>query len=793
MPGNVGTLVLKADSRGIKKGTDDLKRLDKQAGRTEKATARLGRSFAKIGAGAVAAFALAIRQAVKFERAMAEVSTLLDDTSGIDSLTDSVRELSTQYGAAPVDTAKALYQVISAGASSASEQMLLLNASNRLAIGGVTDVTTAADGLTTILNAYSLEASEATNVSDILFVAMKAGKTTIGEMADSVGQVATIAAQVGVPINELAAAVAALTKKGVKTKVAMTSLRAVLGSVLKPTVEAKEAAADMGLEFNIAALKSKGLAGFLDSVAIATGGSEEKMALLVPQVEALVGVMGLGADGAAEFNKILLATADAAGATAEAYERMAKTSGFQLDRLNAKTQVIAETYGAFYLPALNAVAGGLLKLITPLKSVDSIERDAATASKTMGAALRDMSTGALEAADAMGELAAIKLAERITSIRDELSSLTLFLFKSGDEVKALKEEEARLVEEQGLLEKQLARINALLGDGLEFITVTAEKHKALSGRTKETAEEIDALNSLLEKNAAKTNELWGALSEYNETHAELNILLKEGRIDQATFIEWLDVAKGKFADAQTEAAGLGSTLEEVTVSAKRMVAPESDRNGVLEGLRFELELQGLSNDEREKRIALLNADATATSELGVKITSTLDQIQANQKQMQLMNEIGGSLADNMTNAFTDIALGAKSAKEAFADMAKAIVADIIRIIVQQTIMNALGVAGGGNAGGIGLLGSLFGPGRATGGPVYPGMLHPVTERGPELLDVGNQRFLMSPQGGNVTPITKNSQSTSITVNLPPQTQRITAQQTADEVSRVQSRAVSRNR
>ena len=51
---------------------------------------------------------------------------------------------------------------------------------DKLATGGVTDVETAADGLTTVLNAYGAEAGSATDVSDALFVALKAGKATVG-------------------------------------------------------------------------------------------------------------------------------------------------------------------------------------------------------------------------------------------------------------------------------------------------------------------------------------------------------------------------------------------------------------------------------------------------------------------------------------------------------------------------------------------------------------------------------------------------------------------------------------
>lgn len=807
MPGNTASIILKASSTQIVKATVNLGKLSDQARRTEKATDKLARGFKRTAASAkrlantniqlsssfkrasvvtVAAFGFMINEAVKFEKAMAEVFTLLDDDTTFDTLTDSVRELSIQYGAAPVDTAKALYQVISAGASDAASQMTLLNAANRLAIGGVTDVTTAADGLTTILNAYSLEASEAERVSDLLFVAMKAGKTTIGEMANTIGNVATIAAQTGVPINELVAAVAALTKKGIDTSIAMTSLRGILAAVLKPTTEATKAAEDMGVQFDTTALRTLGLAGFLESLTVATGGSEAKMALLVPRVEGLNAVLGLAANGAKEFKEILLATANAAGATDKAYDKMSKTVGFQLGQLKATSQVLAEQFGARLLPAVNLVAGALLKLLTPLKTVSESEKDAATAAKTMGTALRDMSVAALEAARSIGELAAVDLEGQINRIKNRLDrSFINVITTTAEEFKRLKEEEISLIAEQKILGKQLFRINELLSDELQLVEVTATRMEDFKGSVKGAADELGNLNSLLETAAARANPLWGELTKLNQTTAELSILQKAGSIDWATYTKWLDIAKEKFADAQREAQGLATVIEEVAFTAERMGDVQVDEFGVLDSLKLELELQGLGNTARRIRIALLEADATATSKLGKEIVATIEEIEQN----RLAQEFNGAIL-SATNRFFDAFLdGTLSAKEAFAGFAKAVLADIARIIIQKAIMNS---AEGGTGGIGGIIASLF-AGKAHGGPVRAGTPYLVGERGPELIVPRNAGTVIpNDKLSNVVPINRN-QTTNITVNLPPSVRRITAQQTASEVSRIQKRASSRNR
>jgi hypothetical protein len=434
----------------------------------------------------------------------------------------------------------------------------------------------------------------------------------------------------------------------------------------------------------------------------------------------------------------------------------------------------------------------LLELLTPLKEVVQTEKDAAAAAKIMGSAIRDMSKAALEAAKAQGELAAIDLDRQLLRIREELFFFIKFLDESSERAKELKEQEANLTVEQNILGKSLFRINKLLRETefeTEKVTTVIEE---LGTETGSTAGELNTLNTMLERAAARANPLWGELTKLNQTTEELNVLLKAGSIDLQTYNKWLDIARQGFADAQTEAQGLGSVLEEIAVTAERMGDAQVDEFGVLDSLKLELELQGLGNTERIKRIALLEADATATSKVGKEIIATIDEIAKN----DLAEQFNGAILSS-TNRFFDAFLdGTLSAKEAFAGFAKSVLADIARIIIQNAILNA---SGGGTGGIGGAIASLFGPGRAAGGRVSGGKLHPVTELGqPELLDVGNQRFLIPPQGGgNVVPINQAKQgggnTFNTTVNLPATTQRRTAQQTAFEVDRIQKRASSRNR
>lgn len=339
------------------------------------------RSIAQVGAfvGALAGINASLTSALAFDRQLAEVSTLLSGTTEeMQALRGESERLAREFGTLPTDQAKAFYQVISAGASTAAEATDILTAANRLAVGGVTDVLTAADGLTSILNAYGNQVESAASVSDTLFVGMKAGKTTIAELSANMGKVAPLAASLNVGFDELVATIAALTKGGISTAESITGVRSILAAITKPTSEAKKLAGDLGIEFNAAGLQAKGFAGFLDDLRARTGGSVEQLSLLFGGVEALVPIMALSGQAGADFSAIMGQMGDKAGSTEEAFNKMADSRGFKIDKLMASINSIALTLGDtlanVLAPAAEWTAQKLDNLFGAKQEVSAIEK-----------------------------------------------------------------------------------------------------------------------------------------------------------------------------------------------------------------------------------------------------------------------------------------------------------------------------------------------------------------------------------------------------------------------------------
>lgn len=362
------------------------RKMDKSMDQSQKAMTGLGnsafrlrRALGVIGiTGVAAAMAGAVRQALAFEGAMAEVKTLIEDSfDPTHSLQGVVQNLSKQFAQAPVAQAKALYQVISAGARDAAEATQTLTAANKLAVGGVTDVATAADGLTSIMNAYGLTAVDATEISDAMFVAMRAGKTTIAELSSAVGLLAPIASATGVSIEEMLTATAALTKGGLSTSQAMTGLRQTLANVLKPTKAAAQTAEQLGLEFGATALKTKGLAVFLQDIIDKAGKNTDALVNLFGSVESLNAIMALTSSaGGKDFTAILDTMKQKLPETDKAVKKITESMDFQAKQLKAQLTDAYLKFGQALLvvvgPAIKFLNTNLEKITQVIKSLIAV-------------------------------------------------------------------------------------------------------------------------------------------------------------------------------------------------------------------------------------------------------------------------------------------------------------------------------------------------------------------------------------------------------------------------------------
>lgn len=354
---DAGALVakLKLDTRGFQTGvqqaTKQTKGMEKQALSLSKV---LGTTLAVGALGALAVgFKKTVTAAGKFEKSMANVSTLVD-TAVVDigKLSDAVLDMTTEVLKSADDLSAGLYQVFSAGVTDAGEAMEVLRVSAIAATAGLATTADSVKAITGIINAFGLSTEAATDISDLLFVTVKQGVTTYGELAGAIGKVLAPAAALNIKLEELFAGIATLTKGTFDTREATTALRAVFLSVLKPGDQALETAKKLGLEWNAAALSAKGFVKFINEMREATEGNVQEMAKLIPESRALNAALSLAGKQAEEFNKITETMVDRIGASQEAFRKQEATYDAQAQKLGLLVDRILIKIGNVFLPAL---------------------------------------------------------------------------------------------------------------------------------------------------------------------------------------------------------------------------------------------------------------------------------------------------------------------------------------------------------------------------------------------------------------------------------------------------------
>jgi TP901 family phage tail tape measure protein len=360
----VGRLVvsLLGDSSKLDK---TIRETETKAKGLEGKTKKLGTSMAKSGAAlsmgltvpiaaAGTSMFLLSSKAADFENQMNEVFTLLPDISekGMSDMTQQVKDFSSEMGVIPTEVVPALYQSLSAGVPP-DNVFDFLEVANKAAVGGVTDLTTAVDGISSVVNAYGDDVIGAAQTSDLMFTAVKLGKTNFEELSGSLYNVIPTAAGLGVEFGNVTASLAALTAQGTPTSVATTQIRQMLVEMSKEggsTSEAFKQIAGVGFKEFISQGHNVQDALKLMEVAAQEGGVGIND--LFSSVEAGNAALGLTGKGTDKFTEAMAAMDNSAGAAGKAYERMAGDSTQSMKEIKAELDLLMLDIGQEFLPIL---------------------------------------------------------------------------------------------------------------------------------------------------------------------------------------------------------------------------------------------------------------------------------------------------------------------------------------------------------------------------------------------------------------------------------------------------------
>ncbi|MBY6032193.1 phage tail tape measure protein [Marinobacter daepoensis] len=592
-----------------------------------------------LAAAGVGITAFSVKLSDDFDTAFGEIATLIGQPA--DNLRDfqaQILQYSERSTASLEQITNATYGAISAGVDYA-DSLELIAAAETLSIAGKADLGDTTAALVSTLNAFGAEASEAGAYADTFFTAVKLGQTTIPELSASIGKLAPLAQAAGLTFDEMAAAIATVTAStGMGTAETITGLRAAISSIIGPSKQASDLAAEMGIEFNASALASKGFAGFLEDVAKKAGGNVEAMKTLLGSQEALVPVLALTGTASETFADNLEEFSNNAGAAVIASEELRNTLGNLGQTLKNNVESALIGLGGRLTDETRSAVKSITSIVNSLGNEIKLDDGAfAPILDGLEGLAQDidqkLQTIAANFPEALSGLDLSDLLAAFGDLGDELDDLFVGLFGNVDlsTVEGLQSAMQRVVDAF----TALVQISAGIADSLEplfrLIGTGVEQFESLDDATKRTVGELLGLGKLLDTTLLPVlgGFAGGLESVGNGLTAIAGAQGLKALLGNLEKVKAIGVGVGKFGLvglALTGGYGLGTLINEYIIGPL-----EEEFGGSIGGWLYEL----------------LNADELAALE--AEFSGVGNQVAATARETAALKDLNDRLAESLDN------------------------------------------------------------------------------------------------------------------------------------------------
>ena len=376
-----------------------------------------------IGAVAAALYAGPVQAAKEYETAISKVSTIADTQAvPIETMSSEIMKLSNTTGIAAAQIADDVYNAISAGQQT-GDAVNFVSYSTKLAKAGFAESAQTLDVLTTVLNAYGMEAGEVSKVSDMLVQTQNKGKVTVGELSSVMGKIIPTANANNVALEQLCAGYAIMTSRGIAAAETTTYMNSMLNELSKSgTTAEKTLKATTGKSFKELMADGKSLGEviqILQQQAEQSGKSLNDMFGSAEAGKAAVSLLSGGVDG---FNEQVQGMIDSVGATEEAFAKMDQTTEAKMQKAKNSISNLSIVLGQNLLPIVGTVADKVAGVVT------KVSEFAQANPKLVQTVLKV--AGALAAMKVAGLTAKLGFLEISSGIKNAQKILELFKIKS---------------------------------------------------------------------------------------------------------------------------------------------------------------------------------------------------------------------------------------------------------------------------------------------------------------------------------------------------------------------------
>jgi TP901 family phage tail tape measure protein len=313
--------------------------------------------------------AAGVRAAADFQERMAIINTIAHQTPAeLNRTGDALRNLAAQTGASLADMQGGFYDLLSAGVSTGNAMEFLRNATT-LSIGGLSTVGQAVDVLTTATNAWGaatgrahLTQRDSGLVMDVMAKAIERGKVTADQIASSLANVASTAAAMNIPIQEIGATYATLTARGVPAAEATQRLNGALVALQRIPPGMQELQDKTHRSYEEIA-RTEGVQAAFQQLRDDADRYHVSLIDVMGRQDAMAFVLNVTGAAGRQFAADLRAMYDSSGTAASQAEERMGTFNRTMDRLGETVNSALISLGSALLPVLSSIGEHVAEVV----------------------------------------------------------------------------------------------------------------------------------------------------------------------------------------------------------------------------------------------------------------------------------------------------------------------------------------------------------------------------------------------------------------------------------------------
>lgn len=388
-----------------------------------------------VGGSLTAVGTMAVKMGADFEEAMSHVASTGDDArANMDALRQVALDLGAETKYSATEAAQGITELAKAGMSSADiingglSAALSLAATEDMALGDAAERTAQA------MAQFNLSGSEAGQVADT--IAAGAGKAvgSVQDMSEALNNVGSVAAQMGMNLQETTATLAIFSQNGIVGAEAGTQLKSMLMKLMAPSTAAQKTMDQLGISVYDSAGKFVGMAGVAEQLKVKMAGlsDEERNAALATIFgsRAVQGASILYKEGAAGVQEWTAAVTDKGYAEEMAAEKTNNLKG-DIEKLGGAFETAMITIGGTAQGPLREFIQGITDVVdkvagseTAINALSVVFLGIGPAVLAAGAAMKAFAVAHQAVVAAMDAAKFFKVTDAIKSMRAAWAGLS---------------------------------------------------------------------------------------------------------------------------------------------------------------------------------------------------------------------------------------------------------------------------------------------------------------------------------------------------------------------------------